>query len=403
MSEVQNVEMQNLLDPVIEDTFFMETLEGENLVQFQGLDECDTKLILRRATLGADCEDKGRVIVEVISKNFKDKKVNGPLCSLTLKSNCSVSLDCLCLTPPVAFKLTKGQGPVTLIGNVMKQIDPSLESDSEPEAQAEEEENAAQESDSAAESPTAESGVESSHSNSDDMVDEAPQKRQAEPEIENQPTKQEIAVVANIKAEIEDAKSEEASPKKAKKKKKSKKNKKVEQEEDEEEAEAEPEPEAEAEAEPEVEEPKEEEPPKKKRKKSKKEKKQKADEPEAPTEEPEEEPTKSEEPETPEPKKEVKEELSTPNSERKKRNTPFRRVISEDIKVDERLADNSYLGKKGARSEEYGHQAARDLIKVRGKDFTREKNKRKRGSYAGGKIDQNAVHSIKFDNWSDSE
>merc|ERR1712183_806549 len=48
----------------------------------------------------------------------------------------------------------------------------------------------------------------------------------------------------------------------------------------------------------------------------------------------------------------------------KKRNASFRRVISENIKVDSRLKDNSYLGKKGARHEEYGHQAAKDLLKV---------------------------------------
>lgn len=78
-------------------------------------------------------------------------------------------------------------------------------------------------------------------------------------------------------------------------------------------------------------------------------------------------------------------------------------MISEDVKIDERLKDMSYTAKKGAGQGEYGQKAWDDLIKTRGKGFTKEKNKKKRGSYVGGKIDTNTVHSIKFDNWSDSD
>jgi hypothetical protein len=45
---------------------------------------------------------------------------------------------------------------------------------------------------------------------------------------------------------------------------------------------------------------------------------------------------------------------------------------------------------------DYGGKASRDLIVVRGKDFTREKNKKKRAVYKGGDIDL-GVNSIKFD------
>ena len=63
----------------------------------------------------------------------------------------------------------------------------------------------------------------------------------------------------------------------------------------------------------------------------------------------------------------------------------------------------SYFNKRGADTEEYGYRAAQDLIKVVGKNFTREKNKKKRGSGIHGKIDENKIHSIKFENWSDSD
>ena len=45
----------------------------------------------------------------------------------------------------------------------------------------------------------------------------------------------------------------------------------------------------------------------------------------------------------------------------------------------------------------WGARANADLIKVKGKGFTREKNKKKRGAYRGGFIDTNTSHSFKFD------
>ncbi|CAH7668770.1 SRP40, C-terminal domain-containing protein, partial [Phakopsora pachyrhizi] len=82
-------------------------------------------------------------------------------------------------------------------------------------------------------------------------------------------------------------------------------------------------------------------------------------------------------------------------SRNKKTNTPFRRVKAEEIEVDPRLKDNSFLAKGGAQGS-YGHKANMELMPTRGKAFTKEKNKKKRGSYRGGIIDT-GVHSIKFD------
>ena len=50
----------------------------------------------------------------------------------------------------------------------------------------------------------------------------------------------------------------------------------------------------------------------------------------------------------------------------------------------------------GARGS-WGEKASHDLRNTRGKSFRHEKTKKKRGSYRGGMIDTNAVHSIKFD------
>jgi hypothetical protein len=41
---------------------------------------------------------------------------------------------------------------------------------------------------------------------------------------------------------------------------------------------------------------------------------------------------------------------------------------------------------QGARSDDYGARANRDLIVTRGDGFRKEKNKKKRGSYRGGDI-----------------
>lgn len=75
---------------------------------------------------------------------------------------------------------------------------------------------------------------------------------------------------------------------------------------------------------------------------------------------------------------------------RKKVNEPFSR-IPKDIKVDKRLASNAYV------PYDYAQKAHEDLIITRGKGFTKEKNKKKRGSYKGGYIDVEGKKGIKFD------
>ena len=70
----------------------------------------------------------------------------------------------------------------------------------------------------------------------------------------------------------------------------------------------------------------------------------------------------------------------TPNGtskRNKKVNAPFSR-IPKDQAVDPRFADNSY------QSYDYAERAHQDLSVVKGKNFTKEKNKKKRGSYKGG-------------------
>ena len=52
--------------------------------------------------------------------------------------------------------------------------------------------------------------------------------------------------------------------------------------------------------------------------------------------------------------------------------------------------------RNGANPNDFGARASRDLIVTRGAGFRKEKNKKKRGSYAGGEITL-ATHSIKFD------
>jgi hypothetical protein len=61
--------------------------------------------------------------------------------------------------------------------------------------------------------------------------------------------------------------------------------------------------------------------------------------------------------------------------------------------LDISLQDMSYMGKPGAG--DWGAKAHADLIVTRGKGFTKEKNKKKKGSYSGGMIDQSS-HSYKF-------
>lgn len=74
----------------------------------------------------------------------------------------------------------------------------------------------------------------------------------------------------------------------------------------------------------------------------------------------------------------------------KKTNERFSR-IPKDIKVEERLQSNAYV------PYDYAQKAHEDLIVTRGKGFTKEKNKKKRGSYKGGYIDIEGKKGIKFD------
>merc|ERR1712096_388702 len=75
----------------------------------------------------------------------------------------------------------------------------------------------------------------------------------------------------------------------------------------------------------------------------------------------------------------------------KKTNTPFRRVVSEEIAVNPNLADNS----ANASFDTWGAKATQDLIVTKGKSFRHEKTKKKRGSYKGGPINT-GVASFKF-------
>lgn len=75
----------------------------------------------------------------------------------------------------------------------------------------------------------------------------------------------------------------------------------------------------------------------------------------------------------------------------RKDNLPFSR-IPKDIKVNEHFAANLYM--PNAANE----QMYQDLRSTKGKGFTKEKNKKKRGSrFSGGKIDIHAKETLKFD------
>merc|ERR1719483_1455226 len=66
----------------------------------------------------------------------------------------------------------------------------------------------------------------------------------------------------------------------------------------------------------------------------------------------------------------------------RKSNTPFRRVVAEEIEVNPMLADNS----ANSSFDTWGAKATQDLIVTKGKSFRHEKTKKKRGSYKGGPI-----------------
>jgi hypothetical protein len=61
----------------------------------------------------------------------------------------------------------------------------------------------------------------------------------------------------------------------------------------------------------------------------------------------------------------------------------FSRIDRSKISFEDRtLADNTYKGAAGS----WGEIANEKLLQVRGKDFTKNKNKMKKGSYKGGSI-----------------
>lgn len=74
-------------------------------------------------------------------------------------------------------------------------------------------------------------------------------------------------------------------------------------------------------------------------------------------------------------------------------NVPFSRIDMSKIQyANEALRNNAYIGP----DNEFGAKASADLLKTRGKGFTKEKNKKKKGSYKGGNIDQ-TTRSFRFE------
>ncbi|KAF2431637.1 hypothetical protein EJ08DRAFT_648636 [Tothia fuscella] len=80
----------------------------------------------------------------------------------------------------------------------------------------------------------------------------------------------------------------------------------------------------------------------------------------------------------------------TNGSKQRERAVPFSRIAA-DQKVDPRFSSNAYV------PNDYSERAYADLVVTKGKNFTKEKNKKKRGAYKGGYLDTDAVKSVKFD------
>lgn len=73
--------------------------------------------------------------------------------------------------------------------------------------------------------------------------------------------------------------------------------------------------------------------------------------------------------------------------------------MAENVKfTDPKLKDNSFSSKQG--KDKFGEKAYNDFRTVKGKNFRKEKTKKKKGNYRGGQINQDVL-SIKFD-WADS-
>uniref|UniRef100_A0A2H6NBR8 Srp40 C-terminal domain-containing protein n=2 Tax=Micrurus carvalhoi TaxID=3147026 RepID=A0A2H6NBR8_9SAUR len=79
----------------------------------------------------------------------------------------------------------------------------------------------------------------------------------------------------------------------------------------------------------------------------------------------------------------------------KRQSSPFRRIRTEEIEIDVRVANNSFDAKKGATGD-WGKKANDVLKFTKGKSFRHEKTKKKRGSYCGGTI-STQINSIKFE------
>lgn len=123
-------------EPQPEEHLWLGSLSKDsNVLKFEGCDDAECNLILKRATLDADCNDESRHVIQIISLDHEDKRIEGTLCSLNLNSNCSVSLGDLVISPPTAFKLIKGEGPITMAANLMKEVDAGLLEDEEDESE----------------------------------------------------------------------------------------------------------------------------------------------------------------------------------------------------------------------------------------------------------------------------
>lgn len=71
----------------------------------------------------------------------------------------------------------------------------------------------------------------------------------------------------------------------------------------------------------------------------------------------------------------------------------FSRIDRSKVQFEDKaLQDNTYQGAAGT----WGEKANEKLSLVRGKDFTKNKNKMKKGGYRGGSIISNASGSYKF-------
>ncbi|KAL8700959.1 MAG: hypothetical protein Q9224_000722 [Gallowayella concinna] len=80
----------------------------------------------------------------------------------------------------------------------------------------------------------------------------------------------------------------------------------------------------------------------------------------------------------------------TTKKEQKPKATPFSRIPA-NTHVPAALSSNAY------KSYDYAERAHQDLSVTKGKNFTKEKNKKKRGSYRGGAIDTGPGRAIKFE------